>query len=184
MSHSCDILVVGGGILGVSIAFHLAQRRAGRVLLVEKAFLGAGASGKSAALIYQSHRHPLTTTLARRCLPVYEHFAELFGGPPVFWRTGMVQLLPRGDEAELDALLSRQRELGIDVRTISDQELMEVDPSARVADNEWAIYERAAGYVEAVQAVASFAEAAQREGADIRQASKPMRAPTSAASWC
>src|SRR5262245_51600185 len=109
MSHLCDILIVGGGVLGASIAFHLAQRRSGRVMLVEKAYLGAGASGKSAALVYQSHRDPLTTALARRCLPVFEHFADVFGEPPVFWRTGMVRLVPRGDEAELETRLARQR---------------------------------------------------------------------------
>ncbi|HTU18295.1 MAG TPA: FAD-dependent oxidoreductase [Gemmataceae bacterium] len=168
-SHICDILIVGGGVIGTSIAFHLAQRRVGRVVLVEKAYLGAGASGKSAALIYQAHRHPLLTLLARRCLPVFEHFADLIGGPPVFWRTGMVRLTPRGDEAELDAWIARQQELGIDVRRISDQELMEVDPSSRVADDETAVFERAAGYVEAVQVVASLAEAARREGADLRE---------------
>lgn len=169
MSHTCDILIVGGGVIGTSIAFHLAQRHAGRVMLVEKAYLGAGASGKSAALIYQAHRHPLIPLLARRCLPVFEHFADLIGGPPVFWRTGMVQLMPRREEAELDAYLAQQQEWGIDVRRISDQELMEVDPSARVADDEAAVFERAAGYVEAVQVVASFAEAARREGADLRE---------------
>lgn len=169
MSHTCDILIVGGGVLGTSIAFHLAQRRAGRVMLVEKAYLGAGASGKSAALIYQAHRHPLLALLARRCLPVFEHFADLIGGPSVFWRTGMVQLTPRSQEAELEAHLARQQEYGIDVRRISEQELMEVDPSARVAEDEAAVFERAAGYVEAVQVVASFAEAARREGADVRE---------------
>jgi glycine/D-amino acid oxidase-like deaminating enzyme len=169
MSHLCDILIVGGGVLGASIAFHLAQRRPGRVMLVEKAYLGAGASGKSSALVYQSHRDPLTTALARRCLPVFEHFADVVGGPPVFWRTGMVRLLPLSGEAELEAQLDRQRELDIDVRRIADHELMEVDPNARLADDEVAAFEPAAGYVEAVQVVALFAEAARREGADIRQ---------------
>src|SRR5262249_8311449 len=105
MSHLCDILIVGGGVLGASIAFHLAQRRPGRIMLVEKAYLGAGASGKSTALVYQSHRDPLTTTLARRCLPVFEHFTDVVGGPPVFWRTGMVRLAPHSEEAELEAQL-------------------------------------------------------------------------------
>jgi sarcosine oxidase subunit beta len=169
MSHTCDILIIGGGVLGVSIAFHLAQRRPGRVVLVEKAFLGAGASGKSAALIHQSHRNPLTTALATRSLPIFEHFAERVGGPRVFWRTGMVQLVPQAERAELETHLQRQRELGIDVRPISAQELMEIDPNARLADDEAAIFEGEAGYVEGVQVVASFAEAARREGADVRQ---------------
>jgi glycine/D-amino acid oxidase-like deaminating enzyme len=169
MSHLCDILIVGGGVLGTSIAFHLAQRRPGRVVLVEKAYLGAGASGKSAALVYQSHPDPLMTTLARHSLPVFEHFADVVGGSPVFWRTGMVRLTPRGNEVELETHLARQRGLGIDVHRIADHELMEVDPNARLADDEVAIFERGAGYVEAVQVVASFAEAACREGADVRQ---------------
>jgi glycine/D-amino acid oxidase-like deaminating enzyme len=109
MSHTCGILVVGGGVIGTSIAFHLAQRRAGRIMLVEKAY---GASGKSEALIYQAHRHPLIASLARRCLPVFKHFTDLIGGPPVFWRTGMVQLMPRRDEAELEARIAQ---LGIDL---------------------------------------------------------------------
>lgn len=169
MSHLCDILIVGGGVLGASIAFHLAQRRAGHVVLVEKAYLGAGASGKSAALVYLAHGHPHLTALAQRSLPVFEQFADRVGGPPVFWRTGMVQLSGRVGEAELEAHLAQQRERGIDVRRIDDRELMEVDPSAHLAEDEIAVFERGAGYVEAVQVAASFAEAARRAGADIRQ---------------
>ena len=169
MSHLCDILIVGGGILGTSIAFHLAQRQAGRVVLVEKAHLGAGASGKSAGLVYQAHRDLLIAALAPRCLPVFEHFADLVGGPPVFWRTGLVQFVPRSEQDELDERLARQRELGIDVQRLSEHELMEVDAGARLADDESAVFERSAGYVEPVQVVASFAEAARRSGADLRQ---------------
>jgi glycine/D-amino acid oxidase-like deaminating enzyme len=168
-SRTCDILIVGGGVIGTSVAFHLAQRRAGRIMLLEKGYLGAGASGKSAGLIYQTHRHPLLCLLARRCLPVFEHFADLIGGPPVFWRTGMVQLTPRSEEPDLDARIARRHEMGIEVQRVSEQELMEVDPNARLADDEIAVFEPAAGYVEAVQVVTSFAEAARREGADIRE---------------
>src|SRR5262249_34474377 len=62
-----------------------------------------------------------------------------------------------------------QRELGIDVRLISARELIELDPNARVAEDELIAYEAESGYVEAVQVVASFGEAARRNGADIRQ---------------
>lgn len=168
-SHRCDILIVGGGVIGASVAFHLAQRRSARVMLLEKAHLGAGASGKSPAIIHQAHHHPLISLLARRCLPVFEHFTDLIGGPQVFWRTGMVKLLPRNEGAEWDARLTRQREQGIDIRRIGEHELMEVDPNARIAEDETAVFEQEAGYVEAVQVIASFAEAARRAGADIRE---------------
>jgi glycine/D-amino acid oxidase-like deaminating enzyme len=61
-----------------------------------------------------------------------------------------------------------QRELGIDVGMVSAAELAEIDPNVQLADEELAAFESEAGYVEAVQVVASFAEAARREGADVR----------------
>ena len=61
-----------------------------------------------------------------------------------------------------------QRELGIDVRLVSSQVLADIDRNARLAEEELAAFEAEAGYVEAVQVVASFAEAARKEGADIR----------------
>ena len=81
----------------------------------------------------------------------------------------MVIVVNERDRAGLEANIAMQRELGIDVRLVSGQELAEIDPNARLAEDELAAYEAEAGYVEAVQVVASFAEAARRERADIRQ---------------
>lgn len=168
MAVNCDILIVGGGVMGTSIAWHLARRRAGRVMLLEKSFLGAGSSGKSGAIIRQHYSNRLTTLMAQKSLRVFEHFEDLVGGPPVFTRSGMILVVNERDRAGLEANLALQRELSVDVRNISAQELAEIDPNARLAEDEVAAYETEAGYVEAVQVVASFADAARREGADIR----------------
>jgi sarcosine oxidase subunit beta len=168
MAVNCDILIVGGGVMGTSIAWHLARRRAGRVMLLEKAFLGAGSSGKSGAIIRQHYSNRLTTLMAQKSLRVFEHFEDIVGGPPVFTRAGMVLVVNQRDRAALDANLALQQELGVDVRMVSGQELADIDPNARLLEDEVAAYEVEAGYVEAVQVVASFADAARREGADIR----------------
>jgi sarcosine oxidase subunit beta len=168
MAVTCDILIVGGGVIGTSVAWALARRRAGRVLLLEKSFLGAGSSGKSGAIVRQHYSNRLTASLARQSLRVFEHFEELVGGPPVFTRTGMAVIVNQQDRAALEKNLVMQRELGIDVRLVSGQVLADIDPNARLAEDEVAAFEAEAGYVEAVQVVASFAEAARREGADIR----------------
>ena len=55
---TADVIVVGAGVNGVSTAFHLAQAGVKRVVVVERAYLGAGSTGKSGALVrtnYQSH---------------------------------------------------------------------------------------------------------------------------------
>src|SRR6516162_2097762 len=168
MHQSCDILIVGGGVMGTSIAFALAQRQVGRVVVLEKSFLGAGSSGKSGAIIRQHYSNRLTASMAQKSLRVFERFDDVVGGPPVFTHTGMVIVVNERDRAGLEANLAMQRELGIDVRLVNAQVLADIDRNARLSEDELAAYEAEAGYVEAVQVVASYAEAARREGADIR----------------
>lgn len=167
MVPSGDILIIGGGVMGASIACHLARRRVGRVILLEKAHLGAGASGKSGAIIRQHYSNALTATLAQRSLRVFEKFEEIYGGPPVFTRTGLAIIVAEKDRPGLEANLTMLQGLGIPTRMVSSQELAELDPNVRLGEDEAAAWEEDAGYVEAVQVVASFAEAARREGAEI-----------------
>jgi sarcosine oxidase, subunit beta len=167
--QTCDLLIVGGGVIGVSIAYALSRRRAGRIVVLEKSFLGAGSSGKSGAIIRQHYSNRLTASMAQKSLRVFEQFDSLVGGPPVFVHTGMAIVVNERDRAGLEANVAMQRELGIDVQIVSAQELMDLDPNARLAEDELAAYESESGYVEAVQVVGSFAEAARRNGADIRQ---------------
>src|SRR2546423_12273193 len=169
MAVTCDILIVGGGVMGTSIAWALARRRAGRVLLLEKAYLGAGSSGKSGAIVRQHYSNRLTAAMAQKSLRVFEHFDDAVGGPPVFTRTGMVLVVNERDRAGLEANVAMQRELGIDVRLVSAQVLADIDPNARLGEDELAVFEAEAGYVEAVQVVASYADAARHYGADVRE---------------
>ena len=106
--------------------------------------------------------------MAQKGLRVYEHFDELIGGPPVFTRTGMVLVVHERDRAGLETNLAAQRELGIDVRLATGQVLADIDPNVRLADDEVAAFEAEAGHVEAVQVIASLADAARERGADLR----------------
>src|SRR5262249_9218314 len=123
----------------------------------------------SGAIIRQHYSNRLTASMARQSLRVFEHFDDLVGGPPVFTRTGMILVTHQRDRDALEANLAMQRELGIDVKLVSAQEVADIAPSALRGEEEWAAFEGEAGYVEAVEVVASFADAARREGADIRQ---------------
>src|SRR6059036_1531061 len=131
MAVNCDILIVGGGVMGTSIAWHLAKRKAGRVVLLEKSYLGAGSSGKSGAIVRQHYSNRLTASMAQKSLRVFEHFPDLVGGPAVFTHTGMVIVINERDRDGLNANIAMQRELGIDVRLLPGQELLDIDPNAR-----------------------------------------------------
>src|SRR5712691_7763423 len=141
MNQTSDVLVVGGGVMGVSIAFHLARRGAGQVILLEKSYFGAGSSGKSGAIVRQHYSNRLTASMARSGLRVYQNFPDAVGGPPVFTHTGMVLVVNDRDRQGLEANLAMQQELGIDVRLVSTQELADIDSNVHLAEDELAAFE-------------------------------------------
>src|SRR5262249_60204098 len=112
---------------------------------------------------------------AQRCVA---QFADQFAAPPVYPRTGMAIIVNDPDRAGLEANMAMQRELGIDVKLVSPEELADIDPNARLADDEAAAFEAEAGYVEAVQGGGSFADAARREGAGIPLGGEGRAGPT------
>src|SRR5712692_2602158 len=108
--QTCDILIVGGGVMGASIAHALARRQVGRVVLLEKSFLGARPSGKTGAIIRQHYSNGLTASMAQKSLRVFEHFEDAVGGPPVFTHTGMVIVVNERDRKGLETNIALQRE--------------------------------------------------------------------------
>ena len=63
--------------MGASIAFHLAQRRAGRVMVVERQFVAAGPTGRSSAALRRHYSLELYARMATRSLEIYRRFEEL-----------------------------------------------------------------------------------------------------------
>jgi sarcosine oxidase subunit beta len=170
MTVPCDILIVGAGVLGASAAYHLAQRRAGRVILLERAFPGAGGSGQRLACVRRHEADLPLARMARDSLRAYERFGEVQTGPSVLHRTGLVLVASNDERDSLAAIHETlQRELGVEIRPVSALELLELDPNAHLGDREVAFLDREAGVLDAVQIVTSFTEAARRHGADVRQ---------------
>src|SRR6266850_1811529 len=89
MSQTAEVVVVGGGVNGASIAYALAAKGV-KVTLVEKGALAGGASGRSSALVRMHYTNEWDARLAWASFPVFRHWAELMGGPPVFTHTGFV----------------------------------------------------------------------------------------------
>ena len=67
---TADVVVIGGGVNGSSIAYHLAKAGVKNVTLVERAHLGSGASGKSGALVRMHYTNPYESKLAYESLKI------------------------------------------------------------------------------------------------------------------
>jgi glycine/D-amino acid oxidase-like deaminating enzyme len=166
MPQTADVVVVGGGVNGISIAYALASRGIG-VALVEKGALAGGASGRSSALVRMHYTNEWDARLAWASFPVFRHWAELMGGPPVFTHTGFVNVVGAQYVEPLRRNVEMLRGLGVNTTAITPAELAELQPFARVDDVGAAAYEPDSGYANPAETVDGFRRRAVELGARV-----------------
>ena len=162
--RTADIVIVGAGVMGASIAFHLAQRKAGRILIVDKDHVGRGGSGRSSALVRMHYSFPPEVQLALISLRMFERWQELVGASPLFYRTGFARIVHPGEADLLRRNVEMQRALGVNVSLISRQELQTMCPDWRVEDVELAAYEPDSGYGDGAAVASDFLARARELG--------------------
>ncbi len=171
---STNIAVIGGGIVGGSIAWQLASHGAGKVTLYEKSVIAAGASGRTGALLRRHYTNEPEARLAQLGWETYRNWENAVGGSCGYvpWPV-VVTVATKGDYASNIELMrtnvAMQNRLGIDSRLISADELQRLQPHAYVGDVDVVSYEPDSGYVDSIQATTSMIEAARNAGAFIRE---------------
>ncbi len=168
-----DVIVVGGGVIGTSVAFHLAALGAGRVLLLERGRVGEGTTAQSSGILRTHYSVPENIDLARRSWPAFERFAEYVGDDEA--SAGLVRcgyLVAAADGpmvGSLRATLDRQRALGVEVRLLSPDDARACLPIARFDDAALIGFEPQAGFADAYLVASGFARAARRRGVVLRE---------------
>jgi sarcosine oxidase, subunit beta len=162
-----DVVIVGGGATGTSIAWHLAQRGAGRVVLIEREAIGAGGTGWSSAIIRQHYTHETLARMALRSLQVFEQFEEVVGGTAEFHRTGFLVLVKPEDAGTLAANVEMHRRVGIEATVLTGDQVRDLEPRINCDDILAAAWEPRSGYADPVAVAKGYADAAQRNGAEI-----------------
>jgi sarcosine oxidase subunit beta len=166
MIRTADVVVIGGGVNGASIAYALASRGVS-CALVEKGALASGASGRSSALVRMHYTNEWDARLAWASYPVFRDWAELMGGPPVFTRTGFVTVVGPAYAEHLRKNVDMLRGIGVDTRAITPTELRELQPFANVEDIGAAAYEPDSGYANPAETVEGLRRRAEALGATI-----------------
>ena len=166
MTQTADVVVIGGGVNGASIAYALASKGV-KATLVEKGALASGASGRSSALVRMHYTNEEDARLAWASFPVFAHWSELMGGPPVFTRTGFVNVVAPAHAENLRRNVEMLRGLGVNTTAITPAELSALQPDANVADVGAVAYEPDSGYADPVATVEGFRRRAEALGARI-----------------
>lgn len=167
-SRSADFIVIGTGVVGASIAFHLVKRKAGRVLVLDKGLAAQGSSSRSSALVRMHYTLPQEVQLARKSLEIFTSWEDYVGRPSCFKKLGFIRLVPEHETGSLVRNVEMQRELGVNTRLISGQELKEIEPDWRVDDVRIAAYEPDSGYGDGAVTANDLLERAREMGAEFR----------------
>ena len=101
MKKTADIVIIGGGIIGVSIAYHLAKLGAKNVFLFEKDNICEGSTALCAGGIRRQFTTDVTMQFALKSFEVFRNFKEEFGVDPQFHQIGYLFLATRPEEFEV-----------------------------------------------------------------------------------
>src|SRR5256712_11216328 len=168
---TADIVIVGGGVHGPSLAYPFARKKAGRIVLIEKKFIASGPTGRSTALVRQFCAMDFSTRPASAAAEMFRHWKDVVGGDgdPGFQQVGMLVLAGPDTAPYLRHNALRARELGAGVALLSPAEVKALVPAARVDDVALASYEAESGYADPSSTANALVNRARDLGATIIQ---------------
>ena len=168
LPQSADVVVIGAGINGLATALQLARRKAGQIVVLERRQIGAGATGKSGALVRQHYTNVFEALLTKHSLPTFVNWADEIGyGDPRFRQPGFLRLVSPADEQRLRRNVEAMREVGIETWVVTPAEVHELEPLLNVDDLSAAAFEPEAGYADPNATMYGLAEAAMAAGVEI-----------------
>ena len=168
-----DVVVIGGGVVGTSVAFHLSKLGAGQVLLLERDTIGSGTTAQSSGILRTHYSVRENVELAKRSWDVFNDFAAYVGDEEAscgLVRCGYLISAAAGDKLEpLRASLAGQEAQGIRLEYLSPGQARELLPIASFDDAALIGFEPDAGFADAYLVATSFARGARRGGVTIRE---------------
>ena len=169
MTQTYDAIVIGAGVMGASLAFHLAERGL-KTAILERKVSASGATGHSSGLVRMHYDLAAESQLTFVSYKNYfSNWKERVGGECGFINTGFLQIARREHEDKLRGNVANQQRIGINTSVISAAEVKELFPDLITEHFDYAAYEPDSGYADATLTTNSFLEAAKRNGATLIQ---------------
>jgi sarcosine oxidase, subunit beta len=165
---SAEVVIVGGGVMGVSTAFHLAEAGVPDVVLLERDDLGSGSTSKAAGGVRAQFSDALNIQLGARSLEAFERFGERPGYEIDLSQPGYLFLLSTSDDlAVFEQSVALQNELGVPSRMITAAEAHQLSPWIETDDVLGAAFSPTDGHCTPESVVLGYAMAARRLGARV-----------------
>jgi sarcosine oxidase subunit beta len=176
LPSSAEIVIIGGGIIGVSIAYNLAKKGVGKVVLLERGIMGEGSTGKCAGGIRTQFCTEINIQFSLLSLKVFEQFQAEFGVDPEFHPVGYLFLAAHKRQwAVLKETAQRMQAMGLDVDLLDPNEISCRWPFLRVDDLVGGSYTERDGYAGPYEVLQGFAKGARQLGVMLREGAEVTR---------
>jgi len=169
VSRTAGVVIVGGGVTGTSLAFHLVSRGVRDVLLLERTALAAGGTGRSVGIIRQLYPTRETSQMVKRSLAVFQRFADAVGGDAGFVACGALIGVAPAMRSKLLATVAAQRAVGIRAEVLDPADAARIEPRLDASALGAVLWEPESGYGDPAAVATRYADAARRLGARIEQ---------------
>jgi len=165
-----SVVIIGGGVIGLSIAYHLAREGMKGITVLEKDFIGEGSTGRCVGGIRLQFSTPINIQFSLASLETFLHFEEVFGMSAGFKQTGYLFLSSTADEYNLfRENVAIQRKWGIEVELLNPQEIKKRWSHLHTNDLTGGTFCAQDGYAGPYEVVQGFAQRARDLGVKIIQ---------------
>ena len=163
---SYDVAVIGAGVHGASVAFHLANRGV-RTAVIERTAPAGGPTGRSSAIVRAYYTNAFLARVARDSIAMFRDFEQHTGRDAGFRETGLLVLHPPEDEATVREVVPRLNDQGIPTDLLEPQQVVAEWPAFDLDGIAIAAFERDAGYADPVLTTQGLLERARELGAEV-----------------
>ena len=171
MKSKADVVVIGGGVVGCSIAYNLARLGAGKVVLLEKGYLASGATGRCGAGVRMQWGTETNCLLSRESVRMFSHLPEYLGvDVDIEFEQGGYLLLAytKKMEDQFRKNLQLQKQLGIEASWVTPEEAKEIVPMLNTEGMLGATFCAEDGHCNPFRVTEAYAAAARKQGVEIR----------------
>jgi len=175
LPRTASIVIIGGGVVGCSVAYHLAGRGVRDVVVLERESVGSGTTSKAAGGIRAQFPTETEIRFSLEAIRVFERFEEEFGVDPGYKKIGYLFLVSDPDDLRgFEARIALQRRLGVDVRVIGPDDAHKLVPALRVDDVVAAVWGPGDGLAGPAEVTNGFAKRARERGVKIAEGVRVM----------
>ena len=167
--RTADVVVIGAGVQGLSAAYHLAKKGGNRILVLEKQFIGAGSSGRSATMFMLQRENEPKIRMSQYSFERYMSFESELGVSPGYKRIGFLSVAVEKKTLDVLKMAKLRQELGVQTEILGPEDIRKLVPVVNTSDIIVGVFGPEDGIIDPHAIMNGYKDGAQRYGVEIYQ---------------